>query len=74
MHYYITVNIKWGRETFKEVEVNTDEDPLVFKAQLYALTGVIPERQKVMFKGSSLKDDTWNGIRVENVSYFSICI
>ncbi|CAH1393070.1 unnamed protein product [Nezara viridula] len=60
------VNIKWGRETFKDVEVNTDEDPLVFKAQLYALTGVIPERQKVMFKGSSLKDDTWNGIKVEN--------
>jgi hypothetical protein len=27
--------------------VNTDEDPMLFKAQLYALTGVLPERQKV---------------------------
>lgn len=65
---YLSVNIKWGRELFKDVELNTDEDPMVFKAQLYALTGVIPQRQKVMFKGTSLKDASWDGIKLSNVS------
>lgn len=60
------VNIKWGREIFKEVELNTEEDPMVFKAQLYALTGVAPQRQKVMFKGTSLKDDSWDCVKVAN--------
>jgi len=32
------------------VECNTDEEPNVFKAQLYALTGVLPERQKVLIR------------------------
>lgn len=54
------VKVKWGRENFPNIEVNTDEDPLVFKAQLFALTGVQPERQKVMCKGLALKDDEWN--------------
>uniref|UniRef100_A0A8C4QEL3 Ubiquitin carboxyl-terminal hydrolase n=1 Tax=Eptatretus burgeri TaxID=7764 RepID=A0A8C4QEL3_EPTBU len=38
---------------------NTDEVPIVFKAQLFALTGVQPDRQKVVFKGTTLKDDDW---------------
>ncbi|XP_055919410.1 ubiquitin carboxyl-terminal hydrolase 14 [Eupeodes corollae] len=54
------VKVKWGRENFPGIEVNTDEEPLLFKAQLYALTGVQPDRQKVMFKGSQLKDNEWN--------------
>uniref|UniRef100_A0A3P8Z6X9 Ubiquitin carboxyl-terminal hydrolase n=1 Tax=Esox lucius TaxID=8010 RepID=A0A3P8Z6X9_ESOLU len=33
----------------------TEEPPMVFKAQLFALTGVQPERQKVMVKGGTLK-------------------
>uniref|UniRef100_A0A182SP99 Ubiquitin carboxyl-terminal hydrolase 14 n=1 Tax=Anopheles maculatus TaxID=74869 RepID=A0A182SP99_9DIPT len=55
-----TVNVKWGKESFKDVEVNTDEEPMLFKAQLFALTGVQPDRQKVLCKGISLKDDEWN--------------
>ncbi|XP_055858848.1 ubiquitin carboxyl-terminal hydrolase 14 [Episyrphus balteatus] len=54
------VKVKWGRENFQGIEVNTDEEPLLFKAQLYALTGVQPDRQKVMFKGSQLKNNEWN--------------
>jgi ubiquitin carboxyl-terminal hydrolase 14 len=45
---FCTVSVKWGRETYKDVDVNTDEDPMLFKAQLFALTGVLPERQKVI--------------------------
>ena len=37
--------------------MDTDEEPLLFKAQLFALTGVQPERQKVILKGAVLKDD-----------------
>uniref|UniRef100_W5L5L8 Ubiquitin carboxyl-terminal hydrolase n=1 Tax=Astyanax mexicanus TaxID=7994 RepID=W5L5L8_ASTMX len=50
-----TVNVKWGKEKFDAVELNTEEPPMVFKAQLFALTGVQPERQKVMIKGGTLK-------------------
>lgn len=66
--FYISVKVKWNKELFKDVEVNTDDDPLVFKAQLFALTGVQPERQKVMVKGMTLKDNEWGNLKLENVS------
>ncbi|XP_012938302.1 ubiquitin carboxyl-terminal hydrolase 14 [Aplysia californica] len=53
------VNVKWGKEKFTDVECNTDEPPELFKAQLFALSGVQPTRQKVMITGSILKDDEW---------------
>ncbi|KAG1933643.1 ubiquitin carboxyl-terminal hydrolase [Pimephales promelas] len=61
-----TVNVKWGKEKFDAVELNTEEPPMVFKAQLFALTGVQPERQKVMVKGGTLKDDEWGNIKLKN--------
>ncbi|KAG9339206.1 hypothetical protein JZ751_024065 [Albula glossodonta] len=39
---------------------------MVFKAQLFALTGVQPDRQKVMVKGGTLKDDEWGNIKLKN--------
>lgn len=60
MENVFTVKVKWGREMFPDIEVNTDEEPILFKAQLFALTGVQPERQKVMCKGGILKDEEWN--------------
>lgn len=53
--YFNAVNVKWGKEKFDAVELNTEEPPMVFKAQLFALTGVQPDRQKVMVKGGTLK-------------------
>ncbi|KAI4879828.1 hypothetical protein NFI96_002174 [Prochilodus magdalenae] len=61
-----SVNVKWGKEKFDAVELNTEEPPMVFKAQLFALTGVQPERQKVMIKGGTLKDDEWGNIKLKN--------
>ena len=52
---FFLVNVKWGKEKFDAVELNTEEPPMVFKAQLFALTGVQPDRQKVMVKGGTLK-------------------
>lgn len=63
----ILVKIKWGKEVFTDIEANTDEPPLLFKAQLYALTGVQPERQKVMIKGLTLKDSDWENFKLKDV-------
>lgn len=49
------VNVKWGKEKFSDVECNTEEPPMVFKAQLFALSGVQPDRQKIMVKGAVVK-------------------
>uniref|UniRef100_A0A8C7YH87 Ubiquitin carboxyl-terminal hydrolase n=1 Tax=Oryzias sinensis TaxID=183150 RepID=A0A8C7YH87_9TELE len=62
----LTLNVKWGKEKFDAVELNTEEPPMVFKAQLFALTGVQPDRQKVMVKGGTLKDDEWGNIKLKN--------
>lgn len=69
-----TVKVKWGKEIFPDIEVNTDESPIVFKAQLYALTGVAPERQKVMIKGVTLKDNDWANFVLKDVKYYFILI
>lgn len=53
------VNVKWGKETFSDIEIDMSQCPLVFKAQLFTLSGVPPERQKIMVKGGLLKDDDW---------------
>lgn len=59
----VQVKVKWNKETFEGVELNTDEEPMVFKAQLFALTGVEPSRQKVLCKGVSLRDDSWDSLK-----------
>lgn len=44
------------------IDINTadvDESPELFKNQVYSLTGVPPERQKIMIKGGIMK--VWNG-------------
>jgi ubiquitin carboxyl-terminal hydrolase 14 len=53
------VNVKWSKEVFSDIEVDTTQPPLVFKSQLFTLSGVPPERQKVLIKGGQLKDDEW---------------
>uniref|UniRef100_A0A3P8W220 Ubiquitin carboxyl-terminal hydrolase n=1 Tax=Cynoglossus semilaevis TaxID=244447 RepID=A0A3P8W220_CYNSE len=56
----------YGHIKFDSIELNTEEPPMVFKAQLFALTGVQPDRQKVMVKGGTLKDDEWGNIKLKN--------
>ena len=53
----VPVTVKWGKENY-DVSVDTTEAPSVFKFQMFSLTGVQPERQKIMIKGSTLKDDS----------------
>ena len=52
------VNVKWGKQKFENVELDTTAPVELFKAQLFALTSVPVERQKIMgVKGGTLKDD-----------------
>jgi len=62
----LKVHIKWGKEKFQDVELNQGESPEVFQAQLFALSGVPPNRQKIMAKGKALKANTWDGFAVKN--------
>jgi ubiquitin carboxyl-terminal hydrolase 14 len=41
-----------------EVDLDPSSTGEIFKWQLYSLTGVEPERQKILVKGGQLKDDT----------------
>lgn len=41
-----------------DVELDPTSTGETFKFQLYSLTGVEPERQKILVKGGQLKDDT----------------
>ncbi|KAL4805827.1 hypothetical protein BDV18DRAFT_13503 [Aspergillus unguis] len=41
-----------------DVELDPSANGETFKFQLYSLTGVEPERQKILVKGGQLKDDT----------------
>ena len=53
----VAVVVKWGKNTY-EVELDTSDSVETFKAQLFALTSVPIERQKIMgVKGGTLKDD-----------------
>ncbi|KAG4399250.1 hypothetical protein AAZX31_08G194000 [Glycine max] len=62
----ITVSVRWQKEIFKDVELDTTQSAYVFKCQLYDLTGVPPERQKIMVKGGLLKDDAdWSTVGVK---------
>lgn len=54
------VTIKWGKEKFPAVTLDTSEPPEVLRGQIFALTNVPPERQKIMAKGATLKS-SWEG-------------
>ena len=57
-----TVSIKWGKQKYDDVLLDTTQPPLVFKMQLFSLTGVLPERQTVMTKAGTLKVRSgWSG-------------
>ena len=49
-HEHPSVKVVWGKEKLS-VELDDTEDPDTFRAQLFALTQVDPDRMKLMFKG-----------------------
>ncbi|KAK2716206.1 hypothetical protein QYM36_010697 [Artemia franciscana] len=61
-----SVNLKWFKKLYHNLKLNTDKQPWAFKRQLFTITGVIPERQKVIMKGKKLKDYTWHGFDIKD--------
>ena len=52
----LNLTIKWGKNVFHVVARGCDTIEIL-KAQLYSVTLVLPEKQKLMYKGKFLKDD-----------------
>lgn len=57
------VTLQWGKERL-EVQIGKVEDLDVFRAKVYSLTNVLPDKQKLFFKGKLIKEGTLesNGI------------
>lgn len=54
-----TVKVKWTKQVFDPVTIDTTEPPELFKSQLWTLTGVPPARQTILgLKGGKLRDDS----------------
>ena len=55
----VKIGVKWGKESL-EVEVDTSQSGLELKTQLFSLTGVPPDRIKLMGLkgGKAINDDT----------------
>ena len=50
------ITIKWGKEKY-EIELPVDDDAFdLLQGQLFGLTNVPPERQKIIAKGKMIKD------------------
>ena len=72
IEFCFTVRVKWGKETFPDIELDTGETPEVFRAQVFALTGVQPSRQKLLLKGATVKPDSWEGAKLKDVSFYEM--
>lgn len=60
------INVKWNKEMFKDIEVDSSLPPAVLKAQLFSLTNVPTERQKIMVKGQTIGDENWGKVTLTN--------
>eukprot|EP00891_Asterochloris_glomerata_P004495 jgi/Astpho2/4495/e_gw1.00067.112.1_t len=59
------VQVKWQKNTY-DVEIDQDQPPSIFKQQMFSLTGVPAERQKISVKGGMLKDDAdWHKLGIK---------
>ena len=50
------IKLKWKKDKH-DIDVDTTQSPLDFKVQVYSLTGLPPDQQKLIFRGHILKDD-----------------
>ncbi|CAM9673788.1 unnamed protein product [Heterosigma akashiwo] len=56
----VKVNVKWNKQVFSDLELDENESVETFKTQLWTLTSVPVERQKLMARGAwvgTLKND-----------------
>ncbi|GBB90513.1 hypothetical protein RclHR1_01750012 [Rhizophagus clarus] len=66
----VKVNVKWNGADH-ELEVDTDESVELLKTQLFTMTNVQPDRQKILFKGKTLTENTdLNTVNIKEGSKF----
>ena len=52
------VNVKHGKQLYKAIELHPGEGVPTFRLQLFSVTSVPPERQKLMFRGKVIQDES----------------
>ena len=52
-----TITVKWNKEVFENIYIDLSAPVSDLKVQLFSLTGVAPEKQKVIIGGKTLKDE-----------------
>ncbi|KAG6377843.1 hypothetical protein JVT61DRAFT_14624 [Boletus reticuloceps] len=68
----LQVYIKHAGKTY-DIQLDQDLPPTTFKDAIYQLTGVPPDRMKVMIKGGMLKDDTdWKKVALKTGQTFTV--
>ena len=55
MESTIKVNIKWGKQFLKDVEISLSQNPVEFQNKVYALTNVPVSKQKLFVKMKQIK-------------------
>ena len=53
----VKVQVKWSGRVFEGIPLDTSQSLQTFKDNIHKETGLQPERQKIIIKGSILKDD-----------------
>ncbi len=52
------ISLKWSTKTYDNIELDLSQNGKSFKNMIYQLTGVPPERQKILgLKGPKLTDE-----------------
>ncbi len=57
MQSSVSITVKWKKEVFENISVDLSAPVSDLKVQLFSLTGVAPEKQKVIMGGKTLKDE-----------------
>ena len=56
----MTVDVKWSRDRFVGLALDPEQRTAAFKAKLHELTGVEPDRQRIMVKrGCAVATEFW---------------
>lgn len=60
------MNVKWSKQKFTDLDLDPSEPTAAFKALVFSLTAVEPERQKIMVKGGIVKDEeNWSKYKLK---------
>ena len=57
MQSSVTLTVKWKKEVHENISVDLSAPVSELKVQLFSLTGVSPDKQKLILGGKTLKDD-----------------